>query len=393
ATVRFAILCTIAGLALASMWNTREDTMWVVPFVVCASATMIAISAVRWVRGKTSTGVSLARLVALVIPLALLLSTNALVTRINDEVYGAPVRVEVDDGAFARAMRAIYSVAPEIEDDQVSVPAEKIERLYRVSPTLESIRPEFEEWLAYYDRVDRDQGDGNVEDGWFFWALHRGAYFSGLAITLQESEYFYTRLADEIEAALDDPASGLTRQATMPSALMSPWRDEYFESLPRMLRHGVKILVTFDGVSASLEPFGNSRPDTVALFESITNDYAADADSDDTASMIRVDIINAIDFVYADANPVFAIVGPVMLVACIVLSAVRGRMSDCVPVILVALGCALSAFVIVVGCAYSHVSGFGALKYFYLVGAYPLMLAAEWLPTFHFLDSLLGGAR
>lgn len=394
ATVRFAALCTIAGLTLAGIWNTREDSMWVLPFVVCAIATMLVVSAIRWVRGRTSTGTSIARLVALVIPLALLLGGNALATHLNEQAYGAAVRIEVDDGAFARAMRTIYSVVPEVDDEHVSVPAETLERLYEVSPTLASIRPALEEWIAHYDRNDRDKNDGNAEDGWFFWALRHGAFDTGLAITLQESEYFYTRLADEIEAALDDPASGLERRPTMPSALMSPWRDEYFESFPRMLRHAVKILVTFQDVSASLEPHASSREDTAAFFEYMTHDRAADARTASDAGMrIRVDIINAIDFVYADANPVFAIVGPVTLVACIALSAIRGRMSDCVPVLLAALGCALSALVIVIGCVYSDISAFGAVKYFYLVGAYPLMLVAEWLPTLHFLDSLLGGAR
>ena len=248
-TPAIAALSLIAGTSLWALWNTREDSMWVAPFVAVATAVMVALIALK-ARADCPPGQRAVRVLLIALPIALCVAGNSLIARKNQAVYGSMIRLEVSDGTFANAMHSIYSVQNEHEVPYATVTQEKLERLYGVSPTLNSIRPELDAQLAYYDTADRKRNDGNVEDGWFFWALRKAAFENGAADSLSAAEEFYARISREIDAALDDPSSGLARQSTMPSALMSPWRAEYASSLPLAIAKGCWRLIAFRSVGA-----------------------------------------------------------------------------------------------------------------------------------------------
>ena len=393
---RVVALSAIGGFSLWWLWNTREDGMWVMPFVVVATAVMLGMAIAARARSRIDSARLGVIACLLALPLAVLVGGNVLVSRANEARYGVAIRNESSDGSFADALRAIYAVACNDEVRYASVSREKLDRLYEASPSLALISPQLEEQLAYYDAVDRGRGDGAVEDGWFFWALRRAAYDSGVATTLVSSEAFYAAVAAEVQAALDDPSSGLERQATMPSALMSPWRSEYAVELPRAFANALFTTVSFSDVTASSGPSGKAGVGSTRRFEALTGNRAAFPDdaenppADEQEFRARAEesvvIIGAVTTVYQLLSPLAACAGCVALVACVIKAVRSGEPRACAAVLLVTLALALSAAVITAGVAYSEISAFTAIYYFYLAGAYPLVLAAELLPIAHLLS-------
>ncbi len=389
----------IAGLALWSMWNTREESAWIIPFVL--AATLLAgfrLFRVLPVRMGKASGTAAALLCCL-LPFLILLSGNALIRSENSRYYGAPVRLEDADGEFAGALKTIYSVRNRNEIPYATVSREKLERLYAVSASLRRIRPELETQLEFYQAADRHANDSEVEDGWFCWGLKRAAFDNGIADTLPSSEAYWKQVRLEIEAALDDPESGLERQHVMPSALISPWRPEYLASLPRAIGKAVRYMVSYQDLSPLTKASGKAGASCSQRFESITNNPVIYPDG---TSRIRKDmletsagVLNRIISVYRAVNPAAALLSAAayLLFAgyCVMKKSVRH-----VPFLLIVLGMALSAAVMVSGSAYTEISAFPAIRYFYLSGAYGLMIACEWvtiLYLFGCLADMLRGMR
>ena len=50
----------------------------------------------------------------------------------------------------------------------------------------------------------------------------------------------------------------------------------------------------------------------------------------------------------------------------------------------------LSALILLLGVSYAEITAFSALRSFYMVGAYPLMLAGEWLAILYAAERLFG---
>ena len=376
------LLSLIGGFTLWALWNAREESMWIVPFVAVATI-LIVLELFGAIREEQRLHSQIgARFLCCLIPLALLAGGNRWIRWENEKHYGAAIRLEEVDGEFADALKTIYSIKNEKESPYTTVSREKLERLYAASESLQMIRSELEEQLARYDRNDRNREDGQVEDGWFFWALKYAAYTNGAADSLPKSQAYWKQVRLELEAALDSPDSDLERQSVMPSALMSPWRPEYLTQLPQTFRKAVDFTISYREVAPLTEASRKSSEAVNRRFEVITNNLVV-YENQNTEFQQRLltpvaAALNGIAAVYRAINPIASVLSAVIygvfLIFCI-----RKRATEHVPAFLIVLGMFLSSIVIFCGTAYTEISSFPAIRYDYLAGAYPLMLSGEWL--------------
>lgn len=372
---RQIIRAVFGGIVLWTMWNTREDAAWVIPFTVVAGM-VILFGRLRKSRARSAV---IGSVILFLAPFMLLLGGNAVISAVNGQYYGIALRSEVS-GEFGKMLRTMYSIRNKEEQAYVSVSAEKLQRMYAVSPTLSRIRPEMTRLLDQVDSgTDRNPGDGEVEDGWFFWCIRRALENSGLAPTLPEAEAFYRQVNLELEEAILNPENGFETQWTMPSALMSPWREEYARSILPMITDAFGYLVSYQGVTSVPRVQKTEEAGMISLFEGITGDTAIYNDthlySYRQLSIRRADFITSI---YRTLNPVAAIVSVVLLLAQAVAALIRKAKEE-IPWILVAAGIILSIAVLSGGTAYTDLTAFGAIRYDYLSGGYALMLAFEWI--------------
>lgn len=382
-----------AGFILWSLWNTREDSIWLLPFIITASLLILREIIIFSKKQNQPSKCFLCHLLILLIPCIILASGNQVIAQLNENKYGQRVRLEVSDGNFARAMKAIYSIKNEESIPYTTVSGEKLERLFVYSPSLALIRPELEQQMHFYDTVDRNGQDGEVEDGWFYWGLKKAAYHSGLADTLQKSQTYWLQVAKELELEAQNPDADLKIQRTMPSALMSPWRQEYWNLLIPTTIHAVDYIASFKDVEPSAQPSGKASFETTRRFEIITNNFSLYSDgfsnNQNQTEISRLqpnyEILKQIVTIYQVVNrPIFLL--SVVAYLFLLLWYVQKREKELVLALLIPLGMFLSIVVLSAGTAYTDISAFPSIKCFYLAGAYPLLLAFEILSLTSFIQ-------
>ena len=263
---KMLIMGLLGGITLGSFYNTREDAIWIMPFVLVFSLIMI-IEHIIINKKKFNKK----RILTFILPILVLCSINSVISLVNYKVYGSYVRVDESKTSFTKAIKAIYSVPPKEDIEYVSVTKEKLNRIYKVSPTLNNISNSLDKYIDIYDKVDRKPNDGEVEDGWFWWVLRYAAYDEGYYNDIKIANKFYEDVANEITKAQENDQ--IEKQKTMPSALMSPWRKGYAKKLFDTMIEIYKFTNGFkDTELTNILSSGSFK--NIGLFEVLSNDKA-----------------------------------------------------------------------------------------------------------------------
>lgn len=369
------MLWSIAGsFAFAWLWNTREDSIWLLPFV----AVYAIVTAAAMIKSKKNGGIVSSLSICSMPFLALILSV-LVISSLNLANYGVFTTNELNSGSFPAAVKSIYSVdypsTSSQNNDRLAVSRETINKLYKYSDTLESIRPILEAQLNVWDTYDAHPGDGEVENGCFFWCLRAAASDAGIYCDAPSAERFFAQIHSELEAALNDGA--LTRKPVMPSALMAPWRDGYAGKLLKSMGNCLRYVTSFDEVDAVMPENYQESPLAVRMFEVCTNNLALNSGLGDNYtgafSNRCVGLCNALGKLYKLISPVLAIIS---CLAYIVLTyLIFKNKSYWIDKWLVVTSIILTAIVLIAGVSYNDVASSDSVNYMYLSAAYPLYLA------------------
>lgn len=273
----------LAGLTIFMMWNTREDGIWIMPFVIVVTLVLVGYTvwyAYHNVRTGSTIGKlkrfklsitkpNVAKIIVMFLPLIILWGGNQIISAMNYAVYGIYTTNEVNSSNFTKVMKSIYAVKPEEDIQYVSVTREKLDRIYKVSPTLNSIKDEMEASMDAWAHNDRHGADKEVEDGWFFWAFRGAVADAGYYSDAKTANEFYKKVSEEIEKALDE--GKLERQPTMPSALMSPWREGYTEQLIEASIDIVELTTGFTDVETNQNISIDNGSGEIHMYENMAN--------------------------------------------------------------------------------------------------------------------------
>lgn len=260
----------LAGIGIASLWNTREDAIWILPFLIVVTAILIVIEIYKFFKSRKD--FSLIKIIIYILPIILLVLCNKYIASMNYKYYGIRTTNELNDSYFTNAMKAIYSVVPEDEIRYVSVTRNKLKQLYTVSPTLASVQEIMEERMDAWADEDRHPEDNEVEDGWFFWVLRNTVTSAGYYSDAQTANNFYRQVAEEINDAIRE--GKVQNQRVMPSALMSPWRDGYVSQITDAFSKITKYVISYDEVTTENVVSISNGMDGIERFEALTNDTA-----------------------------------------------------------------------------------------------------------------------
>jgi hypothetical protein len=371
---RFQILWAIsAGLGLASLWHTREDGIWIIPLVLG----VIVITSISIILQKElQTKDKVKKTIITVIPVMILIVSTIIISSINYAHYGVYTSNELNKSNFTNAIKLIYSVAANEEVERAAVPRSTISKIYEVSPTLNTIKEELESSLDRWSWYEKDAKVRQVEDGFFFWALREAVANAGYYENAVKANDFYENLAKELEVGFE--SGELNRRSTMPSALMSPWRDGYWEELPIAFFRTINYVVRFEAIKTSMTDSIDDGKNGILLFEEMTNNSARiKGEPISLGVQVRLALLNGITGIYQ-------IIGFIAFVAAILayglisififIKKLRNKygLMDCWLVLSALL---FSACVLAGGVAYTDISAYVAISYWYLAGAYPLIIA------------------
>lgn len=367
----------IGGLTLASLWLTREDGIWILPFILVVIALLIISillqnrkdKKIQWNRKVVT------KLIVAILPMLLLILSLQAVKLVNYAKYGIYAYNEINDGYFGKVIKTMYCVKTDENIQYVTVTRNKIKLLYENSPTLKSIEPELEEMLNAWDHNDRTPGDTQVEDGWFWWALKGAVENAGKYENAQMSNEFYQKVYDELQEAIKQ--GKLKTGMSMPSTLMSPWKKEYFMQLPVEMAKTSYFIAHFNDV----ETVNGVSEANARKFNGITNDLSIEpmpeGKQDELTKYTEkyVERLNAIGKVYQYLG---LVVTGISLLAYIFITIKLVKAKEkkvMMPLWLLLTGIGCSLLVLIAGVSYNHITACYSRYYMYLSGAYPLLIA------------------
>lgn len=373
----------LSAVSLAWFWISREDSIWVTPFIVVATLVMLVVALRRFGGVLLRFGLC----VLIVLPIAVTEETVRDISQINEQHYGVAVTSEINSGNFARLIKDLYSIRPSSlpANQRVACPHESLELAYEASPILASVKEQVEDrFYNWGDTVDNNPGDGEVNGGEFFWVIRLAAADAGVyseeraaEINMTQAQYadrWYKLVANQLEDAFD--SGQLQKRAVMPSSIMTPWRSEYAaQFVPTMLSVYSQALSYADVTSAPFVQQGSE--DGIAYFESITKAQGYDGTVRwPFACTFGLLLI----WVYRIFGSCLAVAGIVCAVLVLVrwITQMRGRATrqDLGPLVLVLAALFFSVFALIAGLTYSRISSFIPIAYYYYgSAAYPLLLA------------------
>lgn len=359
------------GLGLASLWHTREDGIWILPLILgVISVTVFSILLESESRYKKKAW----RVIITVIPLGMLLLSTMLIAGLNSVHYGIYTNNEISKSEFTKAIKMIYSVQPSEDVFRASVPRSTMEMIYKVSPSLSAIRTELDGSLDRWSWYEENAKVRQVEDGFFIWALREAVSNSGYYEDAIKAETFYKNVVRELEIAFE--SGELIERATMPSALMSPWRDIYLEKLPTVFFDTIDYIAGFRAIKISMTDSFDDGQNGILLFEEVTNSKAyRSGDQIGLINQIRLTALNGMIGIYQVFGQIIfiaALISYGVITLLLILGKWRKRylLLDCWLVLSALL---FSVAVLALGVAYTDISAYVAISYWYLAGAYPLM--------------------
>ena len=143
----------IATLFLTWFRLTIESYIWIMPFVIEVTILLI----INIIKNKRKI---ILNIVTVIIPLVFMISVVIYIKFINWSAYGIFAYNELYDTNFSNALKSIYSVDIHDNIEYVSVSQKKLEKLYEISPSLNSIKENLDDtvnsWMDY-DQIKNDE--------------------------------------------------------------------------------------------------------------------------------------------------------------------------------------------------------------------------------------------
>jgi hypothetical protein len=182
------------GLAIAILWNTREEGL----LLTALLGLWLAIFCL-W---KKSAG---AKPIAITSGTAIILI--ALVYGANDRVFGSFARSEMTAPAFQRLYHSLLRINPVESMPYAPITMETLHRAFGVSRTFAQLRTPLDGPLGEAWRVETMRRTGTPNEigvGWIVWATRQAASTQGIFASPKVARRFFTRAAREINAACDN---------------------------------------------------------------------------------------------------------------------------------------------------------------------------------------------
>ena len=380
---KMVIHSIIGGISLATMYLTREDGIWILPYVIVVIGIIVISTILDYLKKKKNNNIIhweelCKKLVIAVLPIIILYTSLHTVRIINYAYYGVYEYSEINSGYFGKVIKTIYSIKTDEDIPYVTVTRKKMNMLYEYSPTLDLIKPEIENCMDEWDYNDRNPGDTQVEDGWFWWSLKDAVEKNNYYNDAKTANEFYKNIYTELNTAIKD--GKLETQMTMPSNLMSPFKGKYILELPKVMLEMTWYIINFNEVkTVNVAPDVPNDVAGVDKFEAITNDLAVtnvqneSIDNTTKYSEKYVKRLNNIGALYKATGLIIAIISAIAYIILTIRLIKTKEKRKSIDMWLLLTGVICSYFVLVGGVSYSHISAFFSKYYMYLSGAYPLI--------------------
>jgi hypothetical protein len=253
----------LLGVALAWVWITREEGVWIVPGLVI----LIAADAVAGFRAHASAA---SRIWPYLVAGLAAAGPVFAVCATNERQYGWFGTVEFRAPEFVEAYGALTRVRVEPPVDYVPVTRATRLAIYKVSPAFATLRPYLE------GKVGDEFGgpDLRFNAGMWPWALREAVVSSGHGATPADALDLYRRIGVEVNAACD---LGLLPAGPRHDSFLPVWSPSVTLRLRQQLWPYLRHFVLFEGVNARAHRSNGTLKD-LELFREMTGWHLAPSD-------------------------------------------------------------------------------------------------------------------
>lgn len=247
------------GLALGAFVQTREDYVWIYPFVLVSTIVMIIMC-------LNKTKKISVKIFTLLVPIMLTILSNGMVGFINNIYYGAPIINDRDSGNYAKVMQDLYLISSDPKEDKLyqsdayqhlyyNIYTSTVEKAMAVSPTLSSAAQPIRNAIAMWANWDGLHAPQPIADHILF-AIRDGVKGAGYYQTLPKTEAFYGKVHKELQVAFKNGT--LKKRGISISAMAAPLEKGDIAKTVALLNSAVHSVVNFDGVSSAAVPANGS---------------------------------------------------------------------------------------------------------------------------------------
>ena len=192
------IASILTGIILALFWYTREDSIWMIPFIGFMSLSLI-ISVL--VKNKKINRELFKNLLLLIIPIIMIFGYRHIICTQNEKHFD--VYTVYNNESYKKAMKSLKKVKKYDYYDNIDYTTAKLKKVAEVT-CLKEVYGTLEGLVIGYSAFDSSPEEGEVANGWFPWALKAALNQNGYYANVQNTNLFYNTLHNEIEEALAD---------------------------------------------------------------------------------------------------------------------------------------------------------------------------------------------
>ncbi len=241
-----------AGLFFAWFWITRGEGVWLLPSI------LLLLAASLWELGFQR------KLLLLFLPFLFVLASTLTISTINKQHYGIFAVTEFKRSEFLEAYGSLARIQDEDWQQFVPVTQKQLALAYKVSPAMAELQPFLEgglgeKWKNVSANFSGRSLPGEIEGGWFMWALREGVAEAGHYSEGPEAMAFYEKIASEIDAACE--AQTIPCRAKKAS-MRPPLTSQNLKPFLKSFSQGAKFLIRFEGLTAHSK---ESRGDEMAM--------------------------------------------------------------------------------------------------------------------------------
>lgn len=195
---------TWTGVALAVLWNTREESFLIPPMIVV----FLVVALLRqWLVTRSWKAAARRWLKPVCAMLGALLLLNSAIDAANYRAFHSFSKSELTASSFRAAYKALLRIKPIRDQRFVSVSTDALQKAYSVSPTFAQLRPQLEGELGRNWQVPAFSvlGIHEIAGPWFLWALRSvAANTRDIHKSAASANRFYRSVAKEINRACDE---------------------------------------------------------------------------------------------------------------------------------------------------------------------------------------------
>lgn len=373
------IVSILTGIILALFWYTREDSIWMIPFILFISISILIGTVAN---DKKITKKFFKNLVVVIIPIALVFGYKNIICYQNYKHFD--VYTVYNNEAYNKAMKSLKKVKKYDYYDNIDFTTTKLQRVAEVASSLSQIHPRLIELIYGYSLIDSSPLDGEVVNGWFPWALKGTLSEFGYYSDAKNTNDFFNTLHMEVETALKNGTlekedvkpniknkiEQVFEQACKTFEALYRYDDIYFNVETGNYESG------FDSKYKDFAKFTNNKFVVYEDEEYVSGRYFENVDNYENEIETRVKIINDLMKNYKNINAIIFTSGIILyviysIVTLIQLFKKKFYNLEMWSAISAILGAMLS---LALGIAYETAFNANVITAMYLSATYPLML-------------------